>query len=137
MTSYLPLYTTRLQTEKYDELYQKLIFVTRWRCFEHFSFNRMLPKEDFDQEMRRIRIYEEEQKAKKRMADPEKKTIETTAETSAEDTTNKAIPTSSLILWAICPDDNSGEWLKLFEASNFSEAYKYRNTFRRIMNPQD
>ncbi len=137
VASYLPLYTTRLQTEKYDELYQKLIFVTRWRCFEHFSFNRMLPKEDFDQEMRRIRIYEEEQKAKLRMTEKEKKTGLTMAETSTEDTKNKTIPTSSLILWAICPDDNSGEWLKLFEASNFSEAYKYRNTFRRIMNPQD
>ena len=72
-----------------------------------------------------------------RRDDNEKKTDDMMAETSAEDTTNKAIPTSSLILWAICPDDNSGEWLKLFEASNFSEAYKYRNTFRRIMNPQD
>ena len=137
VTGYLPLYTTRLQTEKYDELYQKLIFVTRWRCFEHFSFNRLLPKEDFDQEMRRIRIFDEELKAKKRMADKEKKTDDTTIETSAEDTSNKAISTSSLILWAICPDDNSSEWLKLFEANNFSEAYKYRNTFRKIMNPND
>ena len=138
VTRYLPLYTTRLQTEKYDELYQKLIFVTRWRCFEHFSFNRMLPKEDFDQEMRRIRIYEEEQKAKKKVLAKEKKTSDIAEETADEESTSKAISTSSLILWAICPDtDNSGEWLKLFNSALFSKAYEYRNTFRKIMNPND
>lgn len=114
VSGYLPLYTTRLQTEKYDELYQKLIFVTRWRSFAHFSFNRMLPKEDFDEEMRRIRIYQEE-------AEP----------------TKGAITTSSLILWAICPNDNSSEWLRLFDAERFSESYEYRNIFRRILNQND
>ena len=114
VSSYLPLYTTRIQTAKYDELYQKLIFVTRWRSFAHFSFNRMLPKEDFDQEMRRIRVYQEE-----------------------TESSIGAISTSSLILWAICPDDNSSEWLKLFDAERFSESYEYRNTFRRILNQKD
>ncbi len=114
LSRYLPLYTTRLQTAKYDELYQKLIFVTRWRCFGHFSFNRILPKEDFDQEMRRIRVYQEE-------LEPD----------------DGAIATSSLILWAICPDNNSSEWLKLFDASRFSESYEYRKIVRKIMNPKD
>lgn len=123
VSGYLPLYTTRLQTAKYDELYQKLIFVTRWRCFGHFSFNRMLPKEDFDEEMRRIRVYEEEMKAKNLLTEPVEK--------------DDNIPTSSLILWAICPDNNSSEWLKLFDAERFSESYEYRNTFRRILNQND
>lgn len=138
VTSYLPLYTTRLQTEKHDELYKKLIFVTRWRCFDHFNFNRMLPKEDFDEEMRRQRIYEEEMKAKKKMArEGQKKQDLKEEEESVNRQDEKGISTSSLILWAICPDDNSSEWLKLFEAERFSESYKYRNTFRSILNKND
>lgn len=125
VSAYLPLYTTRLQTEKHDELYKKLIFVTRWRTFEHFSFNRILPKEDFDQEIRRQRIYEEEMKAARQKDDKELPEEQ------------KSIPLSSLILWSICPDGNSGEWLKLFDAARFKESYDYRNTFRRKLNQND
>ena len=137
VTSYLPLYTTRLQTEKLDELYKKLIFVTRWRCFDHFSFNRMLPKEDFDQEMRRLRIYEEEIKAKNKMTRDGRKNPDTSKPVEPTVNLRKDLSTSSLILWAICPDDNSSEWLKLFEAERFSESYTYRNIFRRILNQND
>ena len=137
VTAYLPLYTTRLQTEKYDELYQKLIFVTRWRSFDHFSFNRMLPKEDFDQEMRRQRIYEEELKAKQQMVNEEQRRRGLDNVYEIEEHEDKGLSTSSLILWSICPDDNSSEWLKLFEADRFSESYKYRNIFRSILNQND
>ena len=129
VSDYLPLYTTRLQTEKHDELYKKLIFVTRWRTFEHFSFNRILPKEDFDIEIRRQRIYDEEIKA----AQPK----DDTKLGSSEVSTQVGIQLSSLILWSICPDGNSGEWLKLFDSSRFSESFRYRNIFRRILNQND
>ena len=64
--------------------------------------------------MRKIRVYQEE-------LEPD----------------DGAIATSSLILWAICPDNNSSEWLKLFDASRFSESYEYRKIVRKIMNPKD
>lgn len=140
VTRYLPLYTTRIQTAKYDELYQKLIFITRWRSFAHFSFNRILPKEDFDQEMRRERIYVEEMKAKKKQKEKEMKGKGQKPKPEPEQPEEQmkgSIPISSLILWAICPDDNSSEWLKLFEAERFSESYQYRNIFRRVLNQND
>lgn len=131
VSAYLPLYTTRLQTEKHDELYKKLIFVTRWRTFDHFSFNRILPKEDFDIEIRRQRIYEEEMKADK----PKDDTKRTSDYYGIS--TQVGIQLSSLILWSICPDGNSGEWLKLFDANRFSESFEYRRIFRKILNQND
>ena len=44
---------------------------------------------------------------------------------------------SALILWAICPDDTSSEWLKLFDPSHFAEAYRDRQAIREIMNQED
>ena len=44
---------------------------------------------------------------------------------------------SALILWAICPDDTSNEWLKLFDPSHFAEAFNDRQRIRKIMNQED
>ncbi|MBR1563978.1 MAG: hypothetical protein IJ650_01380 [Paludibacteraceae bacterium] len=134
----LPIYNTRLQADKYDELYKKFIFVTRWRCFDHFAFNRILPTEDFDQSVREIRIYEEEEKKRKRKRREEKrrKGLEL-SEDEKEQQTPYMLHTSSLILWAVCPDDNSGEWLRLFEAEYFSRAFSDREKLRKVLNQED
>jgi hypothetical protein len=44
---------------------------------------------------------------------------------------------SSLILWSVSPDDNSNEWLSLFDVDHFSTAYKERNEFREVLNQND
>lgn len=141
LDGYLPLYTTRKQVSKYEELYQKYIFVTRWRCFGRFSYNRIFPKEDFDQMIREERIFQDEQRAKENKKRKNEKLYK--GELMDEDVQSATeekpyiLHTSSLILWAVCPDDNSSEWLKLFEAEHFSEAYNDRNTYREFLNRND
>ena len=44
---------------------------------------------------------------------------------------------SSIMLWSVCPDENSIEWLKLFEVAHFNMAYRQRRIFREIMNQND
>ena len=73
VVDYLPLYTTRMQMSKYDEIYQKCIFVTRWKCFDKLALNRLFPKEDFDQATREERVYADEMKAKARKKKEEDK----------------------------------------------------------------
>jgi len=141
LTNFLPIKTTRSQVSKHDELYKKYIFVTRWRGFDHFSFNRILPKEDFDKSIREMRNYKEEQKAKEEKKKKDEmlysgKMNEVDSQTKTEETLY--IPhISSLILWAVCPDDNSSEWLQLFEADHFLEALDNRNTYREKLNKND
>jgi hypothetical protein len=141
LTNFLPIKTTRSQVSKHDELYKKYIFVTRWRGFDHFSFNRILPKEDFDKSIREMRNYKEEQKAKEEKKKKDEmlysgKMNEVDSQTKTEET--PYIPhISSLILWAVCPDDNSSEWLQLFEADHFLEALDNRNTYREKLNKND
>lgn len=138
---YLPLYTTRTQVSKYDELYQKYIFVTRWRCFGHFSYNRIFPKEDFDQMIREERIFQDEQRAKENKKRKNEKLyagkLKDEDLQSMKEEKPYILHTSSLILWAVCPNDNSSEWLNLFEAEHFSEAYNDRNTYREFLNKND
>ena len=127
-----------LQNSEYNELYQRYLFITRWRSFDTFSFNRILPTEDFDQTIRNTRVFADEQRAKK---EQEKKkhftldTIPTEQDAPQELPYETDIP--ALILWAICPDDTSNEWLKLFDPSHFAEAYRDRQCIRQIMNVED
>ena len=44
---------------------------------------------------------------------------------------------SSLMLWAVCPDDNSSEWLKLIQNGYFGKAFDERQGIREIMNQDD
>ena len=144
--SYLPLYNTRFQEDKYDELYQRYLFITRWRTIDQFSFNRILPKEDFDQSIREERIFDAEQTAKERKRKEKAKRDNSVKPQTDEDTTTTPsaveekpyVPQiSSLILWSVCPDDTSSEWLRLFDASHFSMAYKDRNIIRESLNKED
>ncbi|MBQ7191329.1 MAG: hypothetical protein IJS00_00450 [Paludibacteraceae bacterium] len=110
---YLPVVNTKYQIEPYDIIYQKYIFVTRWRSFEHLPYNRILPTEDFDTAIRQQRVYQHNEK-------------------SAEKP-----PLSSLLLWALCPNDTSSVWLRLFDAEHFAQAYNDRNKYREILNQDD
>ena len=114
---FLPVANTKYQIEKYDAFYKKYIFVTRWRSFDHFSYNRILPTEDFDEHIRSVRVYESH---------------------SEEETQNeKAANISSISLWALCPDDTSSEWFRLIDAQDFKEAFEMRETYRKILNQND
>lgn len=137
---YLPIYTTRYQVSKYDELYKKYLFVTRWRCLDQVSFNRILPEEDFDQNARDTRVFDDEMRKKREQANNERKLKGLPPLEDSEDIDDDMtcqLKLSSIILWAVCPDDNSGEWLKLFDGRNFSKAYEVRKQFRKILNQND
>lgn len=136
--------TPNLQSAEYNELYKRYLFITRWRSFASFSFNRILPTEDFDQMIRNVRVFEDEQKAKKKQDKTDHRRRVAAAEAEpvavAEDTP-QPVPykpeISALILWAICPDDTSSEWLKLFAPGHFAEAFNDRQRIRKIMNQED
>ncbi len=113
--AFLPVANTKYQIEKYDTLYKKYIFVSRWRSFNHFSFNRILPTEDFDVVVHNSRVYENEEEKKFKHAES----------------------ISSISLWALCPDDTSSEWLNLFGPENFKEAFEARELYRKIINQND
>ena len=99
---FLPVANTKYQIERYDAFYKKYIFVTRWRSFDHFSYNRILPTEDFDEHIRSVLVYE----------DKSEKDIQK----------EKAINISSISLWALCPDDTSSEWFRLIDAQDFKDS---------------
>ena len=42
--------------------------------------------------------------------------------------------TSSLILWAMCKDDKSTEWMKLFDGTELSQWLDKRDKFREKLN---
>ena len=114
---FLPIANTKYQIEKYDAFYKKYIFITRWRSFDQFSFNRILPREDFDEHIRSKRVYD----------------------TSSVDNTpeEKKISISSISLWALCPDDTSSEWFRLFDTKNYKKAFEIRETYKKILNQND
>ena len=140
LTNYLPIYNTRIQVSKTDEVYQKYLFITRWRCTDKLALNRLLPKEDFDQDAKDILIYDHEIKAREKKKKNEKRfknisEVEDAPVSVANDVYSRCI--SSIILWSVCPDDNSKEWLNLFNVENFSNAYDDRNQVRAVMNQND
>ena len=132
-----------MQNAEYNELYKRYLFITRWRSFDSFSYNRILPTEDFDQAIRNVRVFAEEQKAKKEQEKNGKRNRSLAPKVPDVTTDEATKPAqykpdiSALILWAICPDDTSSEWLKLFDPSHFAEAYKDRQVIREEMNKED
>ena len=118
--SFLPVANTKYQIEKYDAIYQKYIFVTRWRSFDHFSFNRILPTEDFDLQIRSLRVCEDNVSNDVENENP----IE-------------SINISSLVLWALCPNDTSSEWFNLFKPEQFKKASDIREIYRKTINKND
>ena len=120
---YVSVHYPKMQLNRFHTLYKKYLFITRWRSFDHFSFNRILPMEDFDDEVRDDLV-----------------TSETAVETDYR---------SSLLLWALCVDDSSPEWYKLFPskipvlndkekfADGISEAWREKEEYREYLNQED
>lgn len=128
-----------LQLDRYHRLYERFLFITRWRCFDHFSFNRILPMEDFDEKVRGKMVYEEEQKVKNAFKGKKnQKTSPPQLSGQEQEPEKEYVPkTSSLFLWALCEDDMSQEWYRLFEAEHFSQAMADKETYRKILNQDD
>ena len=128
----------QMQIDKYNTVYQKYIFITRWRCFNHFNFNRILPNEDFDEKIRRDMVYADEQAAKQKKEKDEPVTFEDAMKKQRTNDGRVYMPrTSSLLLWALCPEDTSSDWFRLFDSDFFVEAYNDKETYRSILNTND
>ena len=126
----------QMQIDKYNTVYRRYIFITRWRCFEHFSFNRILPTEDFDEKVHRQMVYEAEVSAK----DKKKRQRPTSVDEALRQERSEGVytpRTSSLLLWALCPDDSSSDWFRLFNSDFFVEAYSDKNIYRKELNKND
>lgn len=142
ITPYITTNCYRMQFDKYDRVYGKYIFISRWRCFEKLNLNRILPNEDFDEKARRQLVYEAEEKAKLEKKNKTQKAVVKIApnpnvSVNPEERTHYIPYTSSLLLWALCPDDSSAEWFRLFESEFFAEAYADKNIYRKILNQND
>lgn len=134
---YVSVHYPNLQLDRFHRLYQKYLFITRWRCFDHFSFNRILPMEDFDEKVRAKMVYTEEQKAKNASKKKKPHNPEEQVTDSLEEETKYVMYPSSLFLWALCDDDVSQEWYKLFEAEHFTKAMEDKEIYRQILNQDD
>lgn len=142
----IPSINNQIQVDKYDYVYNKYLFITRWRRFEHLNLNRILPMEDFDDKIRKQLVYdaEMEDKAEKEKAKRKnkKQILQSTDEASTQPDTNEKkkqyVPRpSSLLLWALCPDDSSSEWFRLFDSDFFTESYNDKTIYREILNQND
>lgn len=135
---YVSSANNQMQDDKYNRIYEKYIFITRWRCFNHFNLNRILPTEDFDEKIRRELVFDEEvkdskvdKKNKYRSMDKEK------IKKEHPEGMDYHPRTSSLLLWSLCPDDSSSEWFRLFDSEFFAEAYEDKNVYRQFLNQND
>lgn len=111
---YLPLGNLNFQYDEYDDLYGRYLFLTRWRTFNELSYNRIFPMEDFDMEINTLLVNQDEQEMSTRI-----------------------IPPSTLILWAMCSDDNSSLWLSLINNSRLSTADDARKIYKQKLNSKD
>lgn len=122
------------QIDKFNNLYKKYIFVSRWRCFEQLSLNRILPMEDFDEKVRSKLNWDEENKQKNKQKNKLKKNSEVA---EAEEGKNYYPYPSTLLLWALSPDDTSTEWFRILESDSFSKAYEDKEKYKEILNQND
>lgn len=111
-TDFLPDARTQYQFDSHQELFGRFLFITRWRTFEKFSLNRILPSEDFDMTIRDRLVNEEERNLHKNAS-------------------------SSLILWSMCKDDKSTEWMKLFDGTELTAHISNRDIIRKQLNQKD
>ena len=131
---YVSSASQQMQIDKHNTVYRKYIFISRWRCFEHFNFNRILPTEDFDEKVRSERVTGAKHKSTEYASVNDALKQEKTTDGEG---TNYKPRTSSLLLWALCPDDSSSVWFRLFDSDFFVEAYNDKNTYREILNKYD
>ena len=109
------------QLDKYNYLYKKYIFITRWRCYEQLPLNRILPLEDFDEQAMNSCIYGYNDKNR---------------DDGDEDNQYYPYP-STLLLWSLAPDDSSAEWFRLIDSEFFQDAYEDKEKYKEIINPKD
>lgn len=133
---YVASASKQMQIDKYNTMYGKYIFITRWRCFERFNFNRILPTEDFDEMVHRQMVYEAKMKAKERRQEDQPATVEDALKQKSGSGVYRPRP-SSLLLWALCPEDSTSDWFRLFNSDFFVEAYNDKETYCRILYKND
>lgn len=107
----------KFQIDRYSPLYKKYLFITRWRSFNQFSLNRILPMEDFDDKVRSKLV-------SKYKGNKNESTLASNCD-------------SSLLLWALCGDDVTQEWYRLFPEDSYSQALDDKEIFREILNQED
>lgn len=108
----MPTNATQFQFDTHKNLLHKYMFVTRWKTFDSLALNRILPSEDFDMHVRKGRV-------------------------NADELSFYKNASSSIILWSICQNDNSSEWLKLFDGTSLSASMKIRDTYIKKLNTKD
>lgn len=131
-----PFKTT--QVDRFNPVYGKYIFITRWRCFEQLNLNRILPTEDFDEKMRIRQVFEAELAEKARVE-------RSLAGDSPSDVflreegpeAGYSPRPSSLLLWSLCMEDSSTEWFRLFDSEQFAKAYSDKKIYRECLNQND
>lgn len=138
---YFPTPAKKAQIDRYNPVYMKCIFISRWRCFEHLNLNRLLPTEDFDEKAHYLMVYEAEEREK---AKRDKKKSSDSDTPPAEESASVPPPVSgytprpsSLLLWALCFEDSSTEWFRLFDSGQFAQAYRDKKIYRECLNQND
>ena len=114
--SLLPHSNSAFQTDGYDSLLRRYLFITRWRSYDAFSLNRIFPREDFDDEIRRRRVVSD----------------------TDIDKDAQRFPLSSVVIAALFPDDEAvAGWFRLFSPEDYGEAQRLRLEYRNILNTND
>lgn len=121
-SGFFPNHSVQYQFDEHKTLFGKFLFVTRWRTFDTIALNRILPAEDFDLQVRDKVSYQKKEENIGAEKDEEKEIA------------SYINSTSSLILWAMCKDDKSTEWMKLFDGTQLSEWLGKRDKFREKLN---
>lgn len=128
----------KTQVDKFNPVYSKYIFITRWRCFEQLNLNRILPTEDFDEKMRIRQVFSAELAEKARVErDRGNDGDNSSSSTTIIDSSAYSPRPSSLLLWALCLEDSSTEWFRLFDSEQFAKAYSDKKIYRECLNQND
>lgn len=128
----------KAQVDRFNPVYSKYIFITRWRCFEQLNLNRILPTEDFDEKMRIRQVFSAELAEKARIErDRDKSDGSDGAFYASMENTGYSPRPSSLLLWALCLEDSSTEWFRLFDSEQFAKAYSDKKIYRECLNQND
>ncbi len=126
------------QVDRFNPVYSKYIFVTRWRCFEQLNLNRILPMEDFDEKMRIRQVFAAELAEKARVERSQTGSPAPHPDRPSEVVERSYSPRpSSLLLWALCMEDSSTEWFRLFDSEQFANAYNDKKIYRECLNQND
>ncbi len=125
------------QVDRFNPVYSKYIFITRWRCFEQLNLNRILPTEDFDEKMRIRQVFSAEQAEKARMERDRANGDGGSSPYPPTESVGYSPRPSSLLLWALCLEDSSTEWFRLFDSEQFAKAYSDKKIYRECLNQND